>query len=90
MQIEIIHQPDETLLKTLGVETWPIWEKEVSTFPWTYDADETCYILEGHVRVTSAQGDSIELKAGDLVTFPKGLSCTWEVLAPVRKHYRFT
>ncbi len=90
MQIEIVRQPDETLLKTLGVETWPIWEKEVSTFPWTYDADETCYILEGHVRVTPAQGDSIELKAGDLVTFPKGLSCTWEVLAPVRKHYRFT
>ena len=25
----------------------------------------------------------------DLVVFDAGLSCTWEVHAPVRKHYRF-
>ena len=26
---------------------------------------------------------------GDLVTFPAGMSCTWEIRRPVRKHYRF-
>jgi hypothetical protein len=26
---------------------------------------------------------------GDLVTFPTGMKCTWDVKVPVRKHYRF-
>ncbi|MGH8610629.1 MAG: cupin domain-containing protein [Gammaproteobacteria bacterium] len=25
----------------------------------------------------------------DLATFPVGLSCTWDVRKPVKKHYRF-
>jgi len=31
----------------------------------------------------------VRIGTGDLVTFPKGLSCQWEVRSPVRKHYRF-
>ncbi|AGP40227.1 hypothetical protein SCE1572_40435 [Sorangium cellulosum So0157-2] len=31
----------------------------------------------------------MRIQAGDLVTFPAGLNCTWEVRSPVRKHYRF-
>jgi uncharacterized cupin superfamily protein len=26
---------------------------------------------------------------GDLVTFPKGMSCVWEIHGDVKKHYRF-
>ncbi|MFP3875020.1 MAG: cupin domain-containing protein, partial [Thiohalophilus sp.] len=26
---------------------------------------------------------------GDLVTFPAGMSCTWEIREPVKKHYDF-
>ena len=26
-------------------ESWPIWEKEKSEFPWEYDIKETCLIL---------------------------------------------
>ena len=33
--------------------------------------------------------DTIRFGKGDLVTFPVGMSCTWKVLKPVRKHYRF-
>jgi uncharacterized cupin superfamily protein len=34
-------------------------------------------------------GKSVEIKAGDLVTFPKGLSCVWDIKEPIRKHYTF-
>jgi uncharacterized cupin superfamily protein len=34
-------------------------------------------------------GEPVRFGAGDLVVFAAGLSCTWEVHAPVRKHYRF-
>ncbi|CAF2069298.1 hypothetical protein Bca4012_087174 [Brassica carinata] len=32
---------------------------------------------------------SVEFGAGDIVTFPKGLSCTWDVSLSVDKHYIF-
>lgn len=45
--IQIDHAPSDAELQNLGVKSWPIWTKEVSTFPWTYDQAETCYLLEG-------------------------------------------
>jgi len=89
MEIVVQHAPSQETLDRLGVREWPIWTKEVSTFPWHYDEPETCYFLAGEVIVTSDRGETVRLGAGDLVTFPAGLSCTWEVRSPVRKHYRF-
>ena len=33
--------------------------------------------------------ECVEFGAGDLVVFPKGLSCTWDVVVGVDKHYNF-
>lgn len=88
--INIKRQADKKKLERDGVMDWPIWEKEVSTFPWTYDGDEHCYILEGRVTVTPDNATSVEIKAGDYVIFPKGMSCTWEIHEPIRKHYQFS
>ncbi|SIN77831.1 hypothetical protein SAMN05443662_0581 [Sulfurivirga caldicuralii] len=90
MQIKIIKNRVTLELQRLGVENWPIWEKEVSSFPWEYDTDETCYILDGRVTVTPEDGEPVEIEAGDLVTFPKGMRCTWEIHEPIRKHYTFS
>ena len=81
--------PDEERLKKLGVSDWPIWTKEESEFPWTYDDQETCYFLEGDVVVTPDGGKPIEMGKGDLVTFPAGMSCTWKIRNGVKKHYKF-
>ena len=88
--ITIEHQPAQARLTQLGVYAWPIWEKEVSTFPWQYDEKETAYILEGEVVVSSEDGsESVEIKAGDLVTFAAGLRCHWHIKQDLRKHYQF-
>ena len=84
-----IEQPQQGRLNQIGVFSWPIWEKEVSCFDWHYDQTEVCYLLEGRVVVKTKDGESIEFGAGDLVTFPQGLSCTWDIKEPVRKHYNF-
>lgn len=84
-----VEKPDQATLDALGVSRWPIWTKEVSTFPWTYSSKEIAYILEGEVTVTSKQGDSVTFGAGDLVTFETGLECTWHVSKPLKKHYHF-
>lgn len=88
MEIKV-ERPSDATLAQLGVVQWPIWTKEVSRFPWTYDARETCYLLAGDVTVTPAGSAPVRFGAGDLVTFPAGMQCTWDIHAPVRKHYRF-
>ena len=80
-------KPSPAKLDVLGVDDWPIWEKEVSTFDWTYDQKETCYILEGEVVVTPEGGEPVTLQKGDLVIFPEGMRCTWDIKSPIRKHY---
>jgi len=70
------------------IESWPIWEKEVSKFDWYYDSDEECYILDGEVVVKTDEGD-YTIKAGDFVTFKKGLKCVWDIKKGIRKHYNF-
>ncbi len=76
-------------LDVMGVYDWPIWSKEAASFPWSYDETEVCYFLEGSVTVTPEGGEPVEMGEGDLVTFTKGLSCTWEIHTPVQKHYSF-
>ena len=41
------------------------------------------------MTVTLEGGKPIKFKAGDLVTFPAGMNCRWEVHKAVRKHCRF-
>ena len=88
-EIKIERGADEDRLNTLGVRAWPTWSAEESEFPWHYDDQETCYFLEGDVIVTPEGGDPIEMRAGDLVVFPQGMSCTWKIRTKVLKHYRF-
>ena len=69
-------------------ESWPIWEKEESTFPWEYDEQETCLILKGKATVKTS-GGTVEFGAGDYVVFPVGLKCTWQITDKIKKHYKF-
>lgn len=89
MTISIERAPSAEVLEKLGVSSWPIWSKEVSTFSWKYESREVCYVLEGAVEVTPQGGAPVRLGPGDLAAFPEGMACTWRVLEPVRKRYRF-
>uniref|UniRef100_A0A0E0KR41 (S)-ureidoglycine aminohydrolase cupin domain-containing protein n=1 Tax=Oryza punctata TaxID=4537 RepID=A0A0E0KR41_ORYPU len=89
--VRVERNPPESRLSELGVRQWPKWGCEKSKFPWTYSAKETCYLLQGKVKVypDGAGEDFVEISAGDLVVFPKGMSCTWDVAEAVDKHYKF-
>ena len=84
-----VEKIDREELTKRNALSWPVWQKEVSRFDWHYDSTEECYLLEGLVVVETASGEKVEFGAGDFVTFPRGLSCTWDVKEPVRKHYNF-
>lgn len=87
-EITVEHNPTEEKLKALGVSSWSIWEKEVSKFPLDFGMTESAYILEGEIHVTPQGGEKVLIKAGDFVVFPQGMKTNWEVVKPLRKHYK--
>ena len=89
MNIAVTSPCPKSTLEELNIKSWPIWTCDRSTFPWTYTEKETCLILEGDVTVTPNGGETVRFGVGDLVIFPAGMSCTWEVHTAVKKHYHF-
>ena len=71
-----------------GIKSWPIWECEPSNFQWSYDEKEICLIIEGEANIMTKEGESYFIKSGDLVEFPAGLSCEWQIIKSIKKHFR--
>lgn len=74
--------------EAIECQSWPIWEKEVSSFDWQYTQKEICLLIEGKVTVSDETG-SVSFAAGDLVVLPKDLDCKWDITEQIRKHYTF-
>ena len=89
MQIEVTKNPSAEMIAKLGCRSWSTWGKEPAVFPWHYDEKETCLIIEGNVTVTPSGGEPVAISTGDLVVFPQGMSCVWNVQEAVRKYYKF-
>ena len=84
-----IEKPTEKRLEELGIKNWSPWECEPSQFDWEYSSNETAYLFEGRVKIKTSSGE-VEIKKGDLVFFPKGLRCNWNVVEKVKKVYSFS
>ncbi|KAL3647671.1 hypothetical protein CASFOL_008639 [Castilleja foliolosa] len=92
LKITVQKNPSEAQLSQLGIKSWPKWGCGPGKYQLKFDAQETCYLLRGKVKVypkNSTQSETVEFGAGDLVVIPKGLSCTWDVSISVDKHYKF-
>jgi uncharacterized cupin superfamily protein len=88
-KITVDSNPSDALLKKMGAEHWPTWEKEVSVFPWEFVTTETALILEGECEMTPEDGGPVvTFKAGDLVVFPNGYKGTWEVKKALKKQFK--
>jgi len=87
-QIIVEKNPDQVRLLSLEVSKWPTWKKEISVFPWTFPEQEIAYLLEGECVITPTGGQPVKFGKGDLVTFPAGMTVSWEVKKPLHKHYK--
>lgn len=81
-------KPSKDDLEKLGISSWNSWGCDESVFDWEYDDEEWAYVLEGKVVVKTPSGE-VEINPGDLVKFPKGLKCTWDVKKKIKKVYTF-
>jgi uncharacterized cupin superfamily protein len=57
--------------------------------PWRLPERETFLILEGGARIEVADGPTLELKAGDMASMPKGAVTTWHITAPFKEIWFF-
>jgi uncharacterized protein len=81
-----IRKPTNNEIET--AKTWPIWEKGISKFDYSYNSDEKCYILEGKADII-IDNKTHSFKKGDFVIFHKGLECVWIIREKIKKHYNF-
>ena len=53
----------------------------------SYSISEVIVMLEGHLRMTSADGTVTDLKKGDMFYIPKGWKGRWDVIEDMKKVY---
>ncbi len=82
-----VAKPDQEDLVAENVTSWPIWEKDRSTFEWHFGEQETCFCLDGEATVRTIDGE-ITIGKGDLVTFPAGCECQFRVKKPISARLR--
>jgi uncharacterized cupin superfamily protein len=82
----VVKKPSED--ESAACQSWPIWTCQPSNFDWVYTEKETCLLIEGKVTVSDGK-DSVSFGPGDLVVFPEGLKCNWNVQEAVKKYYNF-
>ncbi len=53
----------------------------------SYNEDEFCTLIEGHVRLTNEKGETQDVKAPESFMIPSGYKGTWEAVTNVRKFF---
>jgi uncharacterized protein len=61
-----------------------VWDCTAGSFTWSYDCDETFYVIEGTASLTTRSGKR-DIGPGSVVFFPAGSEATWQVDAYIRK-----
>ncbi len=64
-----------------------IYECTAGKWKVTYNEDEFCTLIEGHVRLTNEQGEAQDFMAPESFLVPSGFKGTWEAVTPVRKFF---
>jgi uncharacterized cupin superfamily protein len=62
-----------------GTAASGLWEARPGVIKGIFIFDENDYILSGRMTVTPEGGEPVEVRAGEVVHFPKGSVGTWEI-----------
>jgi hypothetical protein len=67
---------------------WDVWEKDASESECSYTMEEHCFVERGSARIIH-RGATLDVREGDYVVFPVGMTCTWKVAGPLGVRYAF-
>jgi len=59
MSLVKVEKPNARRIDELKIKTWPVWEKGISRFEWSYEEKEVCYFLEGAASVECPDGSVV-------------------------------
>jgi uncharacterized cupin superfamily protein len=63
-----------------------LWRCEPMSFDYEFHGDESFLIITGSVVITLTEsGETVELRQGDVASFPKGTRSVWTVVEPLEK-----
>ena len=88
MKVVIKSPCSASVIIQYGIKNWPIWECEPRNFAWSYNEREICFIIEGEAYIKTEEGERYFIKSGDLIEFPAGFSCEWQIIKSIKKHFR--
>ena len=57
------------------------------TFEYEFPGDEIFQVLQGSLLVEISGGDSVNLTAGDIISFNKGMKSTWTIQSSFKKFF---
>ena len=63
-----------------------LWRCEPMTFEYEFPGDEIFQVLQGNLQI-EINGDLVDLKEGDLVSFNKGTKSTWTIQKSFKKFF---
>ena len=69
----------------LAVGLWRIDPDAGAELPYTVAGSETIHVLEGEAELEQADGTTITLTPGVIVTLPDGFTATWRTRSPFKK-----
>jgi uncharacterized cupin superfamily protein len=63
-----------------------LWRCDPMSFDYTFPGDESFLLVSGAVRIKLEDtGETVNLEAGDVASFPKGTRSVWTVVKPLVK-----
>ena len=62
-----------------------LWRCDPMTFDYVFPGDETFIVLSGALRIDLEDGESVELRAGDVASFPNATGSVWTITEPLVK-----
>lgn len=70
-----------------GTFTTGLWERDPDTWPFERAYDEVAIILQGSADIETEDGQTIPVRAGDVLVTPKGSRGIWHVREPIVKFF---
>lgn len=64
-----------------------LWQGEPGSWEVRYTEHEYCHLMEGRIRLTDSEGNSLNFTAGEHFVIPAGFRGVWETLERCRKIY---
>jgi uncharacterized cupin superfamily protein len=90
-QVQWVRRAGDGDRRALSAGFWHVTTGEApEPFDLLIEADETIHIIEGHLHIEVAGGESFDLKPGSAASFNKGAQTRWTVVEDTTEFFVYS